>query len=78
MHQTKKIILNVCKQTFRTRNGMMRHRKQYHEDVVPECREYIKGTCEFTGEDQTCWFKHSEKDQDFQQVQDNLAPPEQK
>ena len=65
----------VCKQTFRTRNGMMRHRKQYHEEVVPECRENLKGTCEFTGEDKVCWFKHSDKNQDFQNVQENLAPP---
>ena len=67
----------VCKQNFRTRNGMMKHRKQYHEEVVPDCREYLKGTCEFVGQDKVCLFKHSEI-QDFQKVPDNLAPPAQK
>jgi hypothetical protein len=76
--QKKEIERYVCKQKFRTRNGMMRHRKQYHEEVVPECREYLKGTCDFVGQDQVCWFKHSKRNQDFQNVRDNLAPPIQK
>ena len=68
----------VCKPKFRTRNGMMKHRVQYHIEVVPECREFMKGKCDFTGKENTCWFKHTENSQDFYKVADNLAPPAKK
>ena len=80
---TEEISCYVCKQKFRTRNGMMRHRIQYHIEVVPDCREFLQGKCDFTGDDKICWFKHTEKStntakQDFQESAENLAPPAQK
>ena len=72
----------VCKEKFRTRNGMMRHRKQFHIEVVPECKEFSIGQCDFAGQEKMCWFKHTENsskshEQDFQVATDNLAPPAQ-
>ena len=62
----------VCKQKFRTRKGMMMHRKQFHLEMVPECKEYVSNTCGFTNK--TCWYKHTET-VDFQEATENLAPP---
>ena len=61
---------------------MMRHRKQFHIEVVPECKEFSMDKCDFEGQDKMCWFKHTKKssksqEQDFQVVADNLAPPAQ-
>ena len=72
----------VCKEKVRTRNGMMRHGKHFHIEVVPECKEFSLGKCDFAGQDKMCWFKHTEKsskshEQDFQVATDNLAPPAQ-
>ena len=64
----------VCKQAFKTRNGMMKHRKQMHEEIVPECREFSKGNCDFTTPDKICWYTHTQH-VDFQKVPENLAPP---
>ena len=80
---SEEVSCYVCKQNFRTRNGMMRHRIQYHIEVVPECREFMQGKCDFTGKEKACWFKHTEKGtnsstSDFQESADNLAPPSQK
>ena len=57
---------------------MMKHRVQYHIEVVPEYREYMKGKCDFTGTEKKCLFKHTENSQDFYKVADNLAPPAKK
>ena len=32
----------------------MSHRKKKHIEIVPICRNYIKGTCHF----ENCWYKH--------------------
>ena len=72
----------VCKETFRTRNGMMKHRKKFHIEVFPDCREFLIDQCDFTGEGKECWYKHTvsskiKNNQDFQKDTDNLAPPSQ-
>ena len=74
------ITCYVCKDRFNTRNGMMQHRKLKHIEVVPECREFALGKCDFTGKEKDCWYKHTKTnqqkgEQDFQNVTDNLAPP---
>ena len=56
---------------------MMKHRKQLHEEVVPECREFSKKNCDFTTSTKICWYKHTEN-VDFQKVPENLAPPAKK
>ena len=62
----------ICKNTFRTRKGMMMHRKQFHLQEVPECKEYLKQICGFTTK--TCWYIHTEN-LDFREAPENLAPP---
>ena len=66
----------VCDQKFKTRNGMMRHRKQQHTKGLRICRDYEKGTCEF-GADR-CWYMHSNgvETQDFCSDPENQEPPE--
>ena len=76
------ITCYVCKDRFRTRNGMMQHRKLKHIEVVPECREFDNGKCDFTDKEKMCWYKHNkakptQEEQDFQKVPSNLAPPSQ-
>ena len=44
------IECHECKEKFKTRNGMMRHRKQFHIEVVPECKEYRLESCDFAGQ----------------------------
>ena len=61
---------------------MMQHRKLKHIEVVPECREFADGKCDFTNNEKEYWYKHdktkpTQGEQDFHIVQDNLAPPSQ-
>jgi hypothetical protein len=37
----------------------MKHRRNDHSDIVPECRDYVNNCCRFQKE--TCWFKHGER-----------------
>ena len=59
---------------------MMQHRKLKHIEVVPECREFATGTCDFKDKEKECWYKHTKtipttEAQDFQKDTDNLVPP---
>ena len=83
LKEKEAIICYVCKERFRTRNGMMQHRKLKHIEVVPECREFSLGNCDFTDNEKECWYKHknttqTQEEQNFQKVTENLAPPSKK
>ena len=60
----------------------MRHRKQFHIEVLLECREFSMDKCDFEGHDKMCGFKHTKRsfksqEQNFQVVADSFAPPAQ-
>ena len=65
----------MCHNKFNTKSGMMRHRQQLHPEGLRECREDLDGNCSHG--DVRCWYKHksSERNQDFHEVSENLAPP---
>ena len=44
---------HTCKQTFKTKNEMMLHRKKQHTDRVKPCREQDNCTRK------TCWYTHN-------------------
>jgi hypothetical protein len=66
----------VCNQVFKTKNRMMRHRKENHRESVRDCQSE---SCHY--DNQTCWFNHKDNDmsenrnQDFQKVPKKLVPP---
>ena len=35
----------------------LKHRKQEHSNIVPPCKNEIKGTCRFGS--RNCWFNHT-------------------
>ena len=38
----------------------LKHRKRFHEENVPACKNEKNGTCTYGN--QNCWFKHSENE----------------
>ena len=40
----------------------VRHRKKYHEQIVPICNKFESGECLFGGE--KCWFNHKTDSED--------------
>ena len=70
------IICYVCNQVFKTKNRMMRHRKENHRESVRNCNSE---SCHY--DSQTCWFNHKDNDgsdnqnQGFQKVTKKLVPP---
>ena len=67
----------VCDKMFSTRNGMMRHRKQYHPEGLRKCNNVEQGRCEFGPT--RCWYMHFNdvEEQVFQSAPKTLKPPEQ-
>ena len=58
----------ICEQMFKTKNDMMRHRKQIHPVGLRTCKDDEEGTCEFGP--RRCWYIHvNDVEQGFQ-----LAP----
>ena len=48
---------NICDLTFNNRAEYLKHRKLYHIDIVPQCKNKLEGACQYS--DQSCWFNHS-------------------
>ena len=48
---------NICDLTYNTRAEYLKHRKVFHIDIVPKCKNKMEGTCQYS--DENCWFKHS-------------------
>ena len=59
-----------CKETFKSINDLMSHRKKKHIDLVKPC-EPKNGNCRFDDHPEKCWFIHK----DFLQATKNQAPP---
>ena len=55
---SKKFICKVCFRSFQTKSEMMFHTKREHKELVPRCRYFINGECNFS--DTKCWFHHSD------------------
>ena len=50
-------MYNVWK-SFPNIADYLKHRKRFHEENVPACKNEKNGTCTYGN--QNCWFKHSE------------------
>ena len=40
---------------------LMSQRKKKHMEIVPICRNYVKGTCHFDN----CWYKHEQSENEW-------------
>ena len=45
---------SICDMRYPCKKELMSHRKKKHIEIVPICRNFIKGTCHF----ENCWYKH--------------------
>ena len=54
------IKCNLCDQIFTSQSTFLTHRKQHHGQLVAQCRNYTKGTCNYARE--ICWFQHNENE----------------
>ena len=46
----------------------MKHRKEVHPNLTPQCKNQIKGKCQYGNE--KCWFRHSNNEKDHHQEYD--------
>ena len=49
----------VCKETFKNKNEMMKHRRVSHTGVVRTCTNFKTNSCRFNSEN--CWFLHKDE-----------------
>ena len=65
-----------CGEYFQSKKGMMLHRKNRH--IVKTCKNWLENNCQRVDQ---CWWDHKADqpnqtmNRDFQQTQENLAPP---
>ena len=50
----------MCEKSFPNIADYLKHRKRFHEENVPACKNEKNGTCTYGN--QNCWFKHSENE----------------
>ena len=98
LHQSKEVLHKPiqneenkcysCHMVFKTRQGVMKHKKLKHIEEVKECPRFIEGDCGYS--DDYCWNKHTlnnpiknvhnegskNSEQDFPKSPANLDPPE--
>ena len=53
---------NLCESEFNSPPEFLRHRKKYHEQIVPLCNKFDSGECIFGRE--KCWFNHKTDSED--------------
>ena len=51
------LIQNICDLSLKSRPEFLKHRKLFHIDIVPECKNKMEGACQYS--DESCWFKHN-------------------
>lgn len=66
---TENFPCNFCDESFSNQSKFMRHRKKYHEHVVPSCRNNSNSLCIYTNEN--CWFKHDENENEGNENMNN-------
>ena len=49
---------SICDMRYPCKNELMNHRKNNHFELVPVCRNYLKGRCHF----ENCWYKHEKSE----------------
>ena len=52
-----------CEKYFPNHSELLNHRKKYHPNVVPLCRNFSNGSCVYKSE--TCWFRHPQKEENI-------------
>lgn len=61
---------NFCDKTFASQSEFLTHRKRYHKQIVPPCRNLQNGKCGYTNEN--CWFNHNENENnDIIEIEEN-------
>ena len=45
-----------CEERFFSKSETMNHQKFNHEELIPICKNHVKGHCKFKSK---CWFQHS-------------------
>ena len=56
LNNAQSVTCYICKETFKTKNEMMKHRREFHAAVVRTCTKYKTNSCRFSSEN--CWFLH--------------------
>ena len=59
-----------CKETFKSMNELMNHRKKKHIELCKPCNPK-QGPCRFANQPEMCWFSHK----DFPQALNQQIPP---
>ena len=44
-----------CEEKFFFKSEVMNHQKSFHEELLPICKNFVKGNCKFQSK---CWFQH--------------------
>ena len=74
---------NICEESFKDRNELMKHMKTKHINSIQPCEKYRQGRCKRNSDD--CWYPHVElpgkvsnpHQQVFQQASPTPLPPDQ-
>ena len=59
----EEVQCKFCEKCFSNHSEYLNHRKKYHKNVVPVCRNDSSDSCVYTNE--TCWFNHAKKNEDI-------------
>ena len=49
---------NICDLTFNNRAEYLKHRKKFHIDIVPECKNKMEGACQYSDESSNIILKN--------------------
>ena len=49
---------NICEKVCSNHSNFLQHRKKYHEEHVPSCKNFYKGECTYGNG--KCWFNHND------------------
>ena len=66
-----------CDDQISGRHNFMKHKKDHHTNMTPNCTNFLEGKCIRSSE--ACWFIHSKTtstEQDFQKAHTNPYPPD--
>ena len=60
----------LCNEIFNLPYEFFKHRKIYHEETVPECKNYKNGECSYGQEKR--WFKHDRNDENIVEKENRM------
>ena len=62
---------NICDDKFKIQSKFMKHKKEYHTESIPMCRDKMNGYCHYGAN--YCWFKHEENnDEKYETESSNM------